>query len=141
MLGLPTWGQGKSADKIVGTYLVQMPKSENTAKMQITRANNGTYRARVVWASHMQGPSSENLADENNPDPKLRSRKVKDIDMGSGLKYKNGEWVGGKWYVVSNGKTFDMKVKLDDNGQDLKVRYYKKTPAIGMSQTWKRIGK
>lgn len=139
LLCSPVWAQKAEADKILGTYLVQMPKSENTAKMKISRANNGSYYARVVWASHLQGAAAENLEDENNPDPKLKTRKVKDIDMASGLTYKKGEWVSGKWYMLSSGKTFDMKIKLASNGKDLKVRYYKGTPALGMSQDWKRV--
>ena len=139
LLSTPSWAQTKGADKILGTYLVQMPKSENTAKMKIDRHNDGSYYARVVWASHMQREEDKNTADVNNPDPKLRTRKVKDIDMASGLKFKDGEWINGKWYMISSGKTFDMKVKLADNGKDLKVRYYKKSPAIGVSQEWKRV--
>ena len=70
LLSVPTFAQSKSADKILGTYLVQMPMSENTAKMKFFRSANGTYSARVIWASHMQDENSRNATDVNNPDPK-----------------------------------------------------------------------
>lgn len=56
----------------------------------------------------------------------------------SGLR-RNGEtWEGGRILDPSNGKTYQARVKLTDDGQRLDVRGFIGTPLLGRSQVWLR---
>lgn len=127
-----------SADKILGTFYMDSPLSDDHAKVKITKASNGTYQGRIVWLDKPTNPDGSPRTDEKNPDPKLRSRTATQITLVWGLKFEDGEWVKGTVYDPFSGKKFGVKMSLAKNGSDLSVRYYKGTPAAGITRTWKR---
>ncbi|MEL3892856.1 DUF2147 domain-containing protein [Ferrovibrio sp. MS7] len=48
------------------------------------------------------------------------------------------EWAGGAILDPKNGKVYNAKAALADNGQTLRVRGFIGTPLLGRSQVWKR---
>ncbi len=48
------------------------------------------------------------------------------------------EWAGGAILDPKNGKVYNAKAALTDNGQTLRVRGFIGTPLLGRSQVWKR---
>lgn len=126
------------ADDIIGTYTVPSPFNDDVARVQITRATDGTYRGRIVWANHSTNADGTVRRDEKNADPKLRSRRFDEIYMAWNLRFKDGEWVDGKLYDPYTGKTFSIKFKPIKNSRNLKARYYKGVTAIGIDGTWVR---
>lgn len=125
--------------KILGTYRVPSPFNDDAANVKITQCADGTFKGQVVWVNRATNKDGSPRTDEKNPDPKLRSRKPEEIIMCWGLKYEDGEWVGGTLYDPYSGKKFNIKFALDKNGSDLSARYYKGKPALGINGTWKRL--
>ena len=56
----------------------------------------------------------------------------------SGLRRNGDAWDGGRILDPSNGKTYQARVKLTDDGQRLDVRGFVGTPLLGRSQVWVR---
>lgn len=128
----------QSADKILGTYYMDSPLSDDHAKVKMTKSSDGTYQGRIVWLDKPNNPDGTPRTDEKNPNPKLRSRTATQVVLVWGLKYENGEWVDGTVYDPFSGKKFGVKMSLAKNGSDLSVRYYKGVPAAGITRIWKR---
>ena len=127
------------ADKILGTYRVPSPFSDDVAKVRITPQKDGRYQGRIVWVNNATNEDGTPRTDEKNADPKLRTRKATDIVMCWNLRYEGGEWVEGVLYDPYSGKKFSVKFKLAKNGTDLSARYYKGVPAMGINATWQKV--
>lgn len=139
LLAMTAVAQTVEADAILGTFQATSPFNDDTAHIKVTRLSNGTYQGRVVWVNHNTNPDGTPRRDKNNKDPKLRSRLATEVILFWDLRYDDGEWVKGKLYDDVTGKTFSIKISIDKNGKDLKARYYKGVPAVGITKTWKRI--
>lgn len=55
-----------------------------------------------------------------------------------GLKPDGGDWAGGAILDPKNGKIYNAKAGLADDGQKLRVRGFIGTPLLGRTQTWIR---
>ena len=128
-------------DAILGTYKVTSPFNDDIAHVKITKTTKGTYMGRIVYCNPSTNADGSPRLDENNPDPKLRTRKPNEIIMCWNLSWDGKAWVEGKMYDVYSGKTWDLRFKPAKNGKDLDARYYKGVPAMGISGTWKRLDK
>ena len=81
-------------------------------------------------------PADAKLTDENNPDPKLKTRPIMGMPMLWGFKQDApGKWTGGKIYDPNSGKTYDSKFSVSPNGT-LKVEGC--VVVVCQAQTWKR---
>ena len=60
--------------------------------------------------------------DEKNPNAKLKTRPILQMDILSGFVYSDGEWTGGTIYDPKDGETYECKLWLE-NG-NLMVRGY-----------------
>ena len=77
--------------------------------------------------------------DTNNPDPALRTRPIKGMDLVSGFSRKSDrKWVGGTIYDPRDGKTYKCKMTLEKDGA-LKVRGYVGVSLFGKTVVWTRI--
>ena len=130
--------QSTAADDICGIYRVESPVSDDIVKIQLYRTSGGTYQGRYVWLSRPNNEDGTPRTDVNNPDPKKRNRTADQIVAVWGLRYDNGEWVDGKIYDPTSGKTYGLKGKKAKNGKDMEMRFYWKRPALGLNNTWKR---
>lgn len=129
----------QTADNIIGTFEATSPFNDDTAHVKITKQKDGSYQGRVVWVNHNTNADGTPRRDKNNKDPKLRNRLATEVILFWDLKYDNGEWVKGKLYDDTTGKTFSVKMNLAKNKRDLKARYYKGVPAMGVTKTWRRL--
>ena len=129
------------ADAICGVYLVNSPKNDvDKIKVRVSRASDGTYRARVIWLVPSTNADGTERTDALNKDKSLRNRKPTDITLCWNLTYDAQEkmWKGGTLYDPTTGKTFSIQLKKAANGKDIDARYYKGKPAFGMDQLWKQ---
>ena len=55
-----------------------------------------------------------------------------------GVKQDGSRWSGGQILDPHNGKTYKVRLSLEDNGQKLDVRGYVGMPMLGRTQTWIR---
>lgn len=92
------------------------------------------------WVGTVVGSrSGEARFDKNNPDEKLRARRLLGVTVLTGLNYAgDGEWHDGRIYSPDNGKTYSGKATLKD-ADTLEVRGYLGISLIGRSQTWHRL--
>ena len=79
--------------------------------------------------------------DRHNPDPNLRNRNLKGITFLWGFTYepKKNRWKGGKVYDPNNGKTYDAKMSLEDDGNTLKMRGYVGISLLGRTAKFERV--
>jgi uncharacterized protein (DUF2147 family) len=115
------------ADTLVGNWWTEGKEG----KMRIEKTKSGRYQ--VIISSG----KDEDKKDVNNPDPKLRERKLKGIVIMWNLKFEDGEYVDGYCYNPRDGNTYRVKMKI--TGQNsLRIRGYLLIPLLGQSQDWVR---
>jgi uncharacterized protein (DUF2147 family) len=56
-----------------------------------------------------------------------------------GLKGEGGDWDGGKILDPDEGKIYDVKLGLSEDGSNLDVRGYLGVSVFGRTQTWRRF--
>ena len=96
------------------------------------------YNGKIVWLQDPTEPDGSPAVDSNNPDAKLRSRKLIGLNMLSGLKEGDGEYSGGSIYDPGNGKTYNCSMKVE--GDVLKVRgSLDKRGLLGRTMDWFRV--
>ena len=139
IFGTAAFAQTSDADKILGKFYLESPITDDEAKVIVEKDKDGTYSARVLWINNDKNPDGTPRTDLKNPDPKLRNRTATEVKIFWNLKFKKGEWVDGDLYDPFSGKTLGVKIKLDKNGKDLKVRYYVGIPAMGLTSHWTRL--
>ena len=139
LLSTNTFAQKVEPDQILGTYILESIVTDDIGHVLITKAKDGTYQGRLVWVNHPTNADGSVRCDDNNPNPKLRKRHYDQVYIFRNLKFKKDEWVNGKLYDPFSGKMFSIKFKLAKNGSDLEARYYKGTPALGITKPWKKL--
>jgi uncharacterized protein (DUF2147 family) len=99
--------------------------------MKIQKTKSGRYEVILL------GGKEEDKKDVNNPNPKLRERKLKGIVIMWNLKFEDGEYVDGYCYNPRDGNTYKVKMKM--TGRDsLRLRGYLLVPLLGQNQDWTR---
>ena len=121
-------GEWKSEE---GNVIVEVFKKDNE------------YRAKVLWFDDSDDPSKhmQIRTDENNPDPKLRKRKIIGLEVLNGLIYnsKSRRWENGDIYDTRTGKKWRSIAHLTGKGL-LKVKGFWRFEFIGRSATFRKIG-
>ena len=111
----------------------------------LTQEGDGWIRIALVGdslegsiAGEPPGSPSERELDDRNPDPALRNRPLKGLNILTGFEYAGeGHWKNGTVYDPNNGKTYKCSITLiDDN--TLKLRGYIGISLLGRSETWTR---
>ena len=96
------------------------------------------FNGKIVWLKNPNEADGTPAVDDNNPDAKLRSRKLIGLNMLKGLVKDGDEYSGGTIYDPGNGKTYycTMEVK----GNVLKVRgSLDKMGLLGRTMDWHRV--
>jgi uncharacterized protein (DUF2147 family) len=121
------------ADKIVGIWV----PAKGTSQVRIFKATNGKYYGKVEWLTE----DKKDELDVNNPDEKLRDKKVWGLMILKDFVYNDGKkrWDSGTVYDPDNGKTYDcyMWFDGDDNKMTLKG-YVLGMKFIGRAEIWTR---
>lgn len=133
-LGHAVWAQ--SADKILGTWF----NEEKTSKIEIYKKGD-KYYGKLVWISNdVNEDGSKPKRDVNNPNEKLRNRRLLGMDILTGLEWDadDKEWDEGEIYDPRNGSTYSMFARLEDPNT-LYLKGYIGISLIGRSTLWKRV--
>jgi uncharacterized protein (DUF2147 family) len=114
-LSLLTFAQ---ADVIMGIWLTEGGESQ----VKIYKGQNGKYYGKIVW---LEDKSKEDDLDNNNPNPKLRERKMLGLPIILGLSYneEKKDWSDGLAYDPKSGKTYDCFIWFEDG--DTETLYLK----------------
>jgi uncharacterized protein (DUF2147 family) len=99
--------------------------------MKIEKTKSGRFQVILL------GGKEEDKKDVNNPNPKLRERKLKGIVIMWNLKFEDGEYVDGYCYNPRDGNTYRVKMRIT-GPNSLRLRGYLAIPLLGQSQDWTR---
>lgn len=128
----------EKADLIIGTWKTA---ERNSLVVEVYKSDN-EYKAKIVWFNDSDDKSIPMTVrcDTKNPDKRLRTRKLIGLEVMSGLKYNDfeKEWQSGKIYDATNGKTWDVKARLNNKGL-LNVRGYWHLSILGQTMNFKKI--
>lgn len=121
------------AQDVIGKWKLE----DGTAIVEVYKSGDA-YNGKIVWLADPTEADGSPAVDNNNPDPKLRSRQLIGLNMLSGLKKADKEYTGGKIYDPGNGKTYNCSMKVD--GDVLKVRgSLDKRGLVGRTMDWFRV--
>ena len=119
-------------DKIEGLWYNDV----KTAKIQITKENNGKFYGKVVWLKEPLKDGKPKV-DEMNSDEKLRSRPRLGVPvLADFVKDGDNKYSGGTIYDPNNGKTYSCKMTY--KGKTLDIRGYIGISLFGRTTTWSR---
>lgn len=106
--------QAQSADDITGIWWNDIKSS----KIKVEK-KEGKYVGTIVYIIPEKYVNGEPEKDTKNPDPKLQSRSILNLQILNGLVYnqEDKEWAGGMIYDPKSGKTYECFVWLE--GKDI----------------------
>lgn len=113
-----------SADKIIGRWL----NAEQDAAIEIYKSGS-KYEGKLVWLKR-----GNNVADDNNPNATLKSRKLYQLDILKNFTFDQTEWNNGTIYDPKTGKTYSCKMWLENNS--LNIRGYVGISLLGRTTAW-----
>lgn len=92
---------------------------KGNTQIQIYKETNGKYYGKIVWLR-----IEKDRPDINNPNPKLRNRKVLGMRIMEGFIYnsKNKRWENGTIYDPESGKTYKCSLWFEGNRYLLKLK-------------------
>lgn len=137
--GFSAQAQSK-ADNVCGLYYAADPKNGEGSQILIYKTANGTYEGKVVWMQYPNHPDGEPRRDVKNPDPNKRNQTNLGLVMIKGLVYneKENEWQNGRIYNPVTGDTYRSYLRLENNGNSLRVRGYLGFSLLGKTVFWTR---
>jgi uncharacterized protein (DUF2147 family) len=119
----------------VGTWATSDAKSH----IQIKECG-GKLCGTIVWLKEPLDEHGKDQLDSENPDPRLRTRKILGMALLSGFvpdQNNPNVWTGGRIYDPDNGKTYSCTLTLE-NPNTLNVRGYVGLSILGETRTWTR---
>jgi uncharacterized protein (DUF2147 family) len=130
------------AKTIVGTWIsVDHNTGEDRSLIKIYKAKNGLYYGKIVKLLFDPGIEGKILCIRCPKDDYRYNQPIIGLVVITRLKANSDltAAVKGKVLDPESGAIVDCQIELADNGQKLKVRGYWKVPAVGVTQTWKRL--
>ena len=125
-----------SGDDIIGTY--QGTQEGEPFKTSVTKNNDGTYKAQVIWVKNDKDKDGKKRLDEKNPDKSLRNTPCDKIVLFDHLKYdaSRKQWGNTKIYDPTHGIKANVVCHFGKDGS-LNV----KGSLMGLSQTvvWTKV--
>jgi len=106
--------QAQTADDITGVWWNDV----KTSKIKVEK-RDGKYIGTIVYLVPEKYINGEPEKDRNNPDQKLQTRSILNLQILKGLVYNSSdkEWAGGLIYDPKSGKTYECFVWLE--GKDV----------------------
>ena len=125
------WAQ--KGDAIKGIWW----NAEKTAKIQVYE-QNGKYYGKIIHLVEPLDESGKPKTDKENPNNKLKNRKMEGLVILTDLEYEGGnKFDDGEIYDPKSGKTYSANAELV--GKDrLNLRGYIGFSLIGRTSTWTR---
>lgn len=127
-----TLSLAQSESAILGVWY----NTEKTAQVEIQK-KGAEFIGKIVWLKEpIQG--GKPLTDNQNPDPKLKTRPMLGLPLLTGLKYSSGIWKGGEIYDPTSGKTYSCELKLK-SPEILEVKGYLGFSFVGRTVEWTKV--
>ena len=121
------------AQDVIGKWKLE----DGTAIVEVYKSGD-VYNGKIVWLQNPTESDGTPAKDNNNPDPKLRTRQILGLNMLHGLKKDGSKYAGGKIYDPGNGKTYNCSMQVDEDV--LKVRgSLDARGLLGRTMDWFRV--
>ncbi|HET6632733.1 MAG TPA: DUF2147 domain-containing protein [Rhodanobacteraceae bacterium] len=140
LLLLPLAAQAQSASPVGTWQQVDDDSGKVTSIIEITD-NNGELRAKVLKVMNM---TPEQIARDGQPprctqcDGPRKDQPIEGMTIMWGVHKDGDHWSGGQILDPSSGKTYKVKLSLEDGGSKLDVRGYVGWSLFGRTQVWHR---
>lgn len=131
-------------EDVLGPWITEKADTGNQIIVEIYQASNGKYNGKVVGLTmpmYTEGEyQGQERMDLQNPDPKLKTRKLVGIDFVSNFDYneEKDKFENGNIYSPINGKTYHSYMQLQKDGKLLVKGSVDKTGILGKKQYWSR---
>jgi uncharacterized protein (DUF2147 family) len=129
-----------SGNDIVGIWAT----AEEKARVEIFKRNDKYYGKLLSlkepnWpADDDKGMAGQPKNDRNNPDPRLRNRKILGLGIMNEFVYSGkNRWVGGTIYDPESGRTYKGKMTLATTNR-LEMRGFVGISLLGRTTVWTR---
>jgi len=123
-------------NKILGIWW----NEEKTSRIEVFE-KDGKIFGKVVWLKEDNNPDgSKPRTDYNNPDAKLKTRKLVGVQILKNLRWDadDNEWDSGEIYDPKSGKTYSCYAELQKDGGLFMKGYVLGMPFLGKSTVWTR---
>ena len=98
------------------------------------------YYGKILWLKNPNDDDGNPETDKENPNEKLRSRKLINMVMMYDFEFDGEKWDDGKVYDPDNGNTYSANIKMRTN-DILDLRGYIGISLIGRTSSWIRYKK
>lgn len=134
-LTINAYAQTPPREKVCGDW----ESAQKNLRIRIFIEHN-QFRATIIWFSNTDGKPMDYWTDVNNPDPKLRTRKLLGMSILSGLQYdpEKDSWEDGMVYDSRHGRYWNAAASIGSKGL-LHVRGYWHFKWIGKTMLFHRI--
>lgn len=117
-----------NGDAVLGEWL----SAKKDTRILIFKEGS-VYRGKVLWGT------GSSLKDVKNPDPALRNRDVIGLVILNGFRFDgDGGWEKGTIYDPREGKTYDCKMTIKEDGR-LHIRGYVGVSLFGRTEIWTKV--
>ncbi|NRA67314.1 MAG: DUF2147 domain-containing protein [Pseudobacteriovorax sp.] len=116
----------KNKDAIVGQWWT--PSKDG--RIEIYKEKD-KYFGKIIWTK----PELKGRLDKENPDPEMKTKTILGSVLLKNFKFDDGEYTEGTIYDPKNGKTYQSKLSLGDDG-NLNVRGFIGFSWIGRTETF-----
>ena len=131
------FAQAPKANDIVGLWYSEKDADGLIPVVEIFEEDGKYYGYFFDYQGGYNGPEKK---DEKNPNKELRDLSLKGLVYLMGLSFAKDDWRGGKIYNPYDGKTYNGKLSLEKNGQELLVRgSLDKAGLLGKTMRWTRV--
>ena len=125
--------QAQSND-ILGIWLEEKKES----KIEIYIKDNSFF-GKIIWLKNPLDEHGNIKLDKKNTNESIREKPINGLVIMKDLKYKKkGEWSDGEIYDARSGKTYSLKVYMQ-NTNKLELRGYIGHTLFGKTTSWTRV--
>jgi len=133
-LGIALIAQVKDSNyfpDLIGTWLSENKKQKVRVYYDTARK---MYYGRIEWMYEDDASQGRQLLDVNNPNPKLRNRRVTGINLLNSFKYEGNSKFRGYIYDPISGKEYRCLMTLRPDRKTAEIRGYIFVPWIGRTE-------
>lgn len=107
-------------------------KDDGSARIKLWIDQKSELQGVITWVQ-----DKTRTHDTNNPEPKLRKRRLRGLKFLSGFKKDGDQFTGGKVYDSKSGNTYSGKIWTTGDDK-LTMRAFKGISLLGKSAEWTR---
>lgn len=122
--------------ELIGTWITENKKQKVKVNYD---ASTKLYTGVIAWMYEDDSAQGRHLMDKNNPNAKLKSRRVTGIPLIYQLKFKGNNKFKGYVYDPISGKEYKCLLTLSSDKKSVEIRGYIFNPLFGRTELATKI--